>query len=278
MGQKPIGVLLLILLFLPFITSPPLIGKGNPLPSDYNYETIPLASNYNNSVYFKAEDIRFQFTSTRVSINANYTFQNNDSSTVEINILLPFITSKSNEAKPPILEILTLDEIELDFTWQDVQIPSISTSAIFHAIKFSLLFTGNEEHTVNVQYNRDYIDGVGSWDSRTLHYNFQYCVGTALAWNHNISWANFEFWIPKKICGDINSDWYFDSFEETDTQFIGTIQYSNWLPEDELISIWWTDQVLYSHKEFMTTLLILVILGIFVCTGSVVFFLIKKYK
>jgi hypothetical protein len=213
-------------------------------------------------VYFKAEEIVFRFSSSRVYINANYTFQNENMSTVNINILLPFIISGSNEAKPPILENLMVEGTDLDYTWKQIQIPLLTTHANFQALEFTLQFIGQEEKIVTVQYNRDYQNGAGSWDSRTRRYNFQYCVGTALAWNHNISSADFEFWIPKSICDEINNDNYFDGFEETDTHFIGILHYTNWLPEEEMISIWWEDEVLFSELQIGLMRFALIMFGV----------------
>ena len=207
-------------------------------------------------------------------VNANYTFQKENSSTVSINVLLPFIISGSNEQKPPILEKLQLDGLELDYKWKTIQIPSFSTHFNFDAIEFTLSFTGQEEKTVNVQYNRDYQNGAGSFTSTTAHYNFQYYVGTALAWNHNISTAEFEFWIPRSICDEINQN-SFNNFTETNKYYIGVIHKTNWMPETDQISIWWRNQILIPGILQIYMLFFIVVLGIPLILLGLVF---KFYK
>ncbi|MFX0171616.1 MAG: hypothetical protein ACFE9L_06830 [Candidatus Hodarchaeota archaeon] len=248
--------------------------KGNPILSDGNFETIPLASDYDNTVYFKAEKMLFRFTSSRVFINANYTFANDNQSMININILLPFIIFKSNEVNPPVLERLMLDGLDLEYTWKTIQIPSVYRGD-FQAIEFKLSFTGEEEKTIYAQYNRDYQDGAGSWGSNTEHYHFQYYVGTALAWNHSINEAYFEFWMPKSICDSIDSERLFETFEETSDYYIGSIHHTNWMPEEHWISIGWTNEVLLSGLQILIVEA-LVEFGVFFGIISLVFFIIKR--
>ncbi len=277
MSRFLLRFLILPFLILFFFSSPLLLTRGNPIPSDYNYGTIPLASNYDNSVYFKSEVIIFRFTSSRVFINANYTFANGNSSSVGLNILLPFVISGSKETNPLLLESLLLDGLPVDYVWKTIQIPSISTYGDFQALELFVYFDGEEEHTVNIHYNRDYQDGAGTFTSNTAEYNFRYCVGTALTWNHNIDSADFEFWIPKSICNDINSDRYFDTFEEEDKFFVGNLKYSDWLPEEEFITIWWTDTVLITGMQQIFLLFGMGIIGALVGTGGLIYFLKRKF-
>jgi hypothetical protein len=277
MGVKLNQFLKVVLLLVPLLSTSLLLVKGNPIPTDGNFETIPLASDYDNTVYFKSEEMLFRFTSSRVFVNANYTFANENQSMININILLPFIIFESNEPKPPVLERLMLDGLDVEYTWKTIQIPSASPGD-FQAIEFKLSFTGQEEKNVHVQYNRDYQDGVGSWGSNTEHYHFHYCVGTALAWNHSISEAYFEFWMPKSICDGIDKVKYFETVEETSDYYIGSIHHTNWIPEDPWISIGWTNEVLLSGQQILIVVA-LIGFGVFFGIMCLVFFIIKrKYR
>ena len=92
-------------------------------------------------------------------------------------------------------------------------------------------------------------------------------MGTASAWNHNITTASFEFYIPKSLCDDLDHERYFDHFEITDQYYIGAYYFSNWLPEDlPFISVYWTHQVLFTPMQEVLTkvflIIVLVALGI----------------
>lgn len=221
---------------------------GNPLPFrvDENYGGFPVPANYdcakiNCSVFFKQEIIKVTFNSSKANINALYSFKNNDSTSINMSIILPLPTY-GKELNVSLL----LEENEIAYRWLDSRelrvVPILSGSLIFRAIAFNMSFTADEEKTIHVQYSRDYhiVDRWDKWGKKT-HYDYSYLVGTARAWNRSLESAYFEFWVPKNLSKNIPQSNENMSVRDKFNYFVLSVEYKNWLPStgDEVIGVAW---------------------------------------
>ena len=242
------SLILVIILLLGGWTSTTSVVRGNPIPVDYYYESSPVSLNYNGSVYFSEEVINVTFDSSQAHMKALYTFKNNDSESVELDILLPF-----HEFEGPEELILTKNEKNINFTKVSLNtcLETYDISGDFWAIKVPLEFSGFEEIAILVQYSRDYIIYDFSGNSE-IHYNFKYLVGTAKAWNKHLDSAYFEFWIPKGICDDsstfINRDKTSFILDSLPKHYVISIEYQDWIPDEDYINLFW-----YKYKDISTT-------------------------
>lgn len=248
MKKKPNQYLFCIVLFFFIVFSQCDVALGNPLPFhvDENYGGFPVPANYdcadiNCSVFFKQEIINVTFNSSKANINALYSFKNNDSTFINMSIILPLPTYDKE------LDVsLLLEENEIAYRWLDNRelrgIRILSGNLFFRAITFNISFTADEEKTIHVQYARDYhiVDRSDVWE-KTTHYDYSYLVGTAMAWNRSLESAYFEFWVPKNLSENKPQSNKNMIVREKVNHFVLSVEYKNWLPSngDEVIGVAW---------------------------------------
>ena len=142
--------------------------------------------------------------------------------------------------------VLILNDVPFTYEWTNVSLEGIVTYGgkdPFQAIEFPLVFSAYEEQEVWIYYSRNYSVSTqyGVIGNKT-HYHYTYLIGTARVWNHPIEVATFQVDIPRSICPAFPlHDYPGLAVEETDTWFIGTFEFSDWIPFDDVILIGWTD-------------------------------------
>ena len=243
---------------------------ANPLPVDDYYEGNPIPSTQELSVYFKEEFVNITFSSSKVYVSALYTFMNNNSHPIEMSIQLPFNSLWSNEGKPPEDHVLILNKVNFTYEWKNISLEGIVVyggTNPFKAIEFQLSFSGYEEKEVWIYYSRDYsISKEQGVIGEKIHYHYTYLVGTARVWNHPVKSAKFQFNIPKSICPSIppHGDIGF-TFEENDAWIIGTLEYSDWIPERDRIGFAWTDSrsLVVPGMGFLSPIAVIVVLSLY---------------
>jgi len=160
----------------------------------------------------------------------------------------------------------------------------------FYLIEFNLTFNAYEKKDVIIHYSRDYV--VYDYESNPeIHHIYQYFVGSLRIWNHTIDQAEFNFWVPKALCDniqEIQEYWYPDylgnntsNITEYENYYFLSVKYENWtLPDPEsydyyFIRISWKEKKDALEKLFYT----LIIYGIFIAAvSSCVVLIYKKAK
>ena len=232
-------VLILITFFLPIQ-----VTRGNPIPVDENWDTLPIPNNYNGSVYFKQEIINVTFDDSEAHIIAQYSFKNANDSYYDLGILLPFRVTAD---KPKIHSLLVAGS-ETEYSWKNSTLPIIEdlgwSSSRFLTIELNVSFNPDEEKLIQIEYSREYMVYNSQMNSE-IHYSFWYIIGTARAWNHSIDLAYFSFRVPTTICDQIHWPSYIEDLGQntnTVTKSGGyyhlTLTYTNWNLDTPVAKKW----------------------------------------
>jgi hypothetical protein len=216
-----------------------------------------LIQNWTNTVYLQAEILNVTFSNDIARVNATYTFKNYANSSIELLVLLPFANIPSNIH-------ITRNGLNISFEQSDeykhgIDIPSslnlkppdihLTTLHTDEMIQFPLMFSGGENITVSISYNRKYLFRYKYFE-RNYYNEFRYIIGSTRWWNHTIDKAHFEFWIPKNEfhIGGMNTtiEYKRDSLEAKYTQEISgdflvlSTVYNDWLPEEDVyLIVYW---------------------------------------
>ena len=249
---------LTLILFILFNVNFCNVTLGNPLPYEYdsNYGAAPVPDNYTDSVFFKQEIINVTLNSSKANVNALYSFKNNGTTSVNLNIVLPipyrlvdYIDSWSPEEIQIKNLVLEENHTPIAYTWlasrhlRDFSI--FHGTMVFRVIAFNMSFAAAEEKAIHVQYSRDYdIIERDDFVGKNSAYEYTYLVGTARAWNRSLESAYFEFWIPKNLCGKKPQSNVEMSMRETFDYYILSVEHENWLPStnDEVIGVRWNNK------------------------------------
>ena len=269
-------------------------ASGNPIPRDHYYSATPFSSTYNGSVVFESEHINITFEDAKAYISANYTFRNVNDTACNLTILLPFHNAYYH--KPNVSELLA-NENNISYKWKNMTESLFNTYENifwyneFYLIEFNLTFNAYEKKDVIACYSRDYV--VYNYESNPdIRHIYRYFVGSLKIWNHTIDKAEFNFWVPKELCDniqEIQEYWYPDhlgnntsNITEYENYYFLSVKYENWtLPYSEydgyyhFIQISWKEKKDQLAKLFYT----LAIYGIFIAAvSSCVILIYKKAK
>ncbi len=233
-------------------------GNGNPIPWDENWELAPIPTDYIGPIYFSEELIQVNFTEIQATVNASYTFTNLNDTKNNLTVYLPFV-NYYNISKRPVVTIIKVDDIIVDYEWQELGI-NLSTLyrgtlgyEQFYLIELNLQFEANETKELQVDYVRDYMKYDYPSNSE-IYYGYRYFVGSLRLWNQTLDSAKFEFWIPKSICDNIQKPWNSDYLGENITElheyenyYYLSVTYENWTfpPQTE-------DKSTYIYNDFIS--------------------------
>ena len=264
-------------------------GSGNPIRLDENWEVSPYPFEYNGSIRFIEEYINVTFDTKKADIIAVYTFENLNNTPCSTTILIPYLNQYNNSNRPVITKLL-LDGNNLNYEWKYlaenfsiIYKPASMWGGdkTYYLVELKIPFEANETKVVEIHYTREY-QRYDYSDNDKIYYDYKYFVGSARLWNQSIEKAEFNFWVPKSICDniqEIKENWYPDylgnntsNITEYGNYYYLRVKYENWslpvIQDDhyyiyqDFIEIRWKEM-----KPFYLTASFQMLLWIFIIPG-----------